>query len=151
MNSLRTVEPGWTRWVVMMTAFIQIEEFLQRMKDVAMIIRPRVGAPIEMTALVAKTVSWLHSLYEKGLFSYRGIEVLGSPNFHDVTTHPKKEFWSYQQWYRRIKTSFEMNYFIAESPYGWYYKDCSNVHDKPADTQLRPNFVNFKEIFHYRL
>ena len=82
--------------------------------------------------MVAKTVNWLYQLHSKGLFAYGGVEV------HRPS---KKEFWSYQQWYRRIKTSFEMIYFVKESKYGWYYKDTTEASNQDVEYQFRPNFV----------
>lgn len=90
---------------------------------------PREGAPIEITALVTKTVYWLNHLYKNGHYSYKGVYVKNGK---------KKEFWSYQQWYRRIKTAFDMCYYKED---GTFYKDCYNEAEIPGDNQIRPNYV----------
>lgn len=91
---------------------------------------PREGAPIEITTLVAKTVHWLDHLYKNGHYSFKGVH---------VENGMKKEYWSYQQWYRRIKTSFDMCYYKEN---GIFYKDCYNETEIPTDSQLRPNYVS---------
>lgn len=123
---------GWIRWVVMMILFIRIVVFLQRMIDISILNRPRVGAAIEITALVASTIHWLDELNKKGKYHYSGIQ---------VKKNNTMEFWNYHDWFKKLSSCFESCYYINHADNGEYYKDCYNEEEQLADLQLRPNYV----------
>ena len=108
---------GWIKWVVMMILFIRIVVFLQRMIDISILNRPRVGAAIEITALVASTIHWLDELNKKGKYHYSGIQ---------VKKNNTMEFWNYHDWFKKLSSCFESCYYINHADYGEYYKDCYN-------------------------
>ena len=123
---------GWIKWVVMMILFILIVVFQQRIIDLSIRNRPRIGAAIEITALVASTIQWLDELNKKGKYHYSGIH---------IKQNNTMEFWNFHDWFKKLSSCFESCYFINHSEYGEYYKDCYNEKEQLTDLQLRPNYV----------
>lgn len=99
----------------------------------------RDGAPIEVTALVYKSVIRLSEVFqEHGLNEYLQVSVNG----HVL---------SLKQWARKIQLNFDQFYWIPENGSDYIdrclikkwniYKDTAGSNIPTSDFQLRPNFI----------
>ncbi|KAI4183058.1 MAG: hypothetical protein LQ346_006413 [Caloplaca aetnensis] len=103
---------------------------------------PRDGAPVEITGLLASTLTWLAELHEQGVYRFGG-----------VTTDAGK-FISFQAWASTLQENFERCYYVPldaseDSSYDikssivnrrGIYKDLYRAGKEYEDYQLRPNF-----------
>ncbi|KAI4270773.1 MAG: hypothetical protein LQ337_006472 [Flavoplaca oasis] len=103
---------------------------------------PRDGAPIEITGLLASTLTWLAELHEQGQYQFQGVTIEdGDP----IT---------FKAWASKLQDSFERCYYVPQDPSqdGSYdvnsaivnrrgiYKDLYRSGKEYEDYQLRPNF-----------
>lgn len=67
---------------------------------------PRIGAPIEITALLKSTLRWVSRLHSASpsLFPFSGVKTAGDSNL------------SYAEWDALIMKNFDSHYFIPENP-----------------------------------
>ncbi|KAL8696331.1 MAG: hypothetical protein Q9224_002851 [Gallowayella concinna] len=103
---------------------------------------PRDGAPVEITGLLASTLTWLADLHEQGQYQFGG-----------VTTNSGDEI-TFKAWVTKLQDNFERCYYVPPDPSddGSYdvntamvnrrgiYKDLYRSGKEYEDYQLRPNF-----------
>ncbi|KAL8836033.1 MAG: hypothetical protein Q9170_003078 [Blastenia crenularia] len=103
---------------------------------------PRDGAPVEITGLLASTLSWVAELHEQGHFKYSGVKTDAG------------DFVSFKDWAVRLHDHFERCYYVPttqseDSSYDvnssivnrrGIYKDLYRSGKEYEDYQLRPNF-----------
>ncbi|EGC38367.1 hypothetical protein DICPUDRAFT_45888 [Dictyostelium purpureum] len=107
---------------------------------------PRDGAPIEITAMLYSTVSWLSSLYSSGKFKFGGVDLADESDKSKVTS------FTYDQWSKLIQANFEKFYYIPSSNEDkqytintsyvhrrYIYKDVVGSANIYQDYQFRPN------------
>lgn len=103
---------------------------------------PRDGSAVELIGLLASCILWLHDLNEKGLYQYKGVEVVKDG---------KTELITFKAWHELIKSNFERYYWINTEPEAGeeapdlifrrgMYKDTYNSTQFWTNTQLRPNY-----------
>ncbi|KAL8671009.1 MAG: hypothetical protein Q9168_004480 [Polycauliona sp. 1 TL-2023] len=103
---------------------------------------PRDGAPVEITGLLASTLTWVAGLYDQGKYQYDGITTEGGESI------------TFKAWASRLQDNFERCYYVPQDPSqdGSYdvnsaivnrrgiYKDLYRSGKEYEDYQLRPNF-----------
>ncbi|KAM9969320.1 hypothetical protein ACTFIR_001149 [Dictyostelium discoideum] len=112
---------------------------------------PRDGAPIEITAMLYSTLSWISDLYKLDKFKHGGVEILKSKDNND-NNNSKTDILTYQDWSKLIETNFEKYYYIPSSGDDkkyiinsnyvhrrFIYKDVVGSANVFSDYQLRPN------------
>ncbi|KAL8851746.1 MAG: hypothetical protein Q9221_003356 [Calogaya cf. arnoldii] len=103
---------------------------------------PRDGAPVEITGLLASTLTWVAELYENGQYQFDG-----------VTTEDGDSI-TFKAWASRLQDNFERCYYVPQDPSQdssydvnstivnrrGIYKDLYRSGKEYEDYQLRPNF-----------
>ncbi|KAL8848131.1 MAG: hypothetical protein Q9198_011205, partial [Flavoplaca austrocitrina] len=103
---------------------------------------PRDGAPIEITGLLASTLTWLAELHEQGQYRFQGVTIEDGDSI------------TFKAWASKVQDNFERCYYVPRNPTedGSYdvnsaivnrrgiYKDLYRSGKEYEDYQLRPNF-----------
>ncbi|KAL8857696.1 MAG: hypothetical protein Q9178_005731 [Gyalolechia marmorata] len=103
---------------------------------------PRDGAPVEITGLLASTLTWVAELYDQGQYRFEGVM---TENGDPIT---------FKAWASKLQDNFERCYYVPKDPSedGSYdinsaivnrrgiYKDLYQSGKEYEDYQLRPNF-----------
>ncbi|KAL8727099.1 MAG: hypothetical protein Q9166_006286 [cf. Caloplaca sp. 2 TL-2023] len=103
---------------------------------------PRDGAPVEITGLLASTLTWVAELHEQGQYQFDGVR------------HENGDHITFKAWASKLQENFERCYYIPQnrSEDGLYdvnssivnrrgiYKDLYRSGKEYEDYQLRPNF-----------
>ncbi|KAL7419064.1 bifunctional 4-alpha-glucanotransferase/amylo-alpha-1,6-glucosidase [Cryptotrichosporon argae] len=68
---------------------------------------PRDGAPIEITALLKSTLTWIDGLKKEGKWKFDGVQAV---------VDGKKRLVTYKEWADLIQASFEKHYYVPSDP-----------------------------------
>lgn len=101
---------------------------------------PRDGSAVEIVGLCKSVVSFLSDLHRNDLFPFKGVKKLDESG--EIL-----EFWTYEEWGRKIQNNFETFFYIGDNCNEQYvnrkkiYKDTFKATKPWMDYQLRPNFL----------